>query len=238
MKRILFAHKKLEKDFPYSDYTVIRNDKNTDLDHRIYSEVAGFQLFWEQLKKDMEVTMGDHVTQDDFFSLNHYRRLIDRDCTNRHYIVQPMILPGSVAQHYAYFHNGKDLEASIEAMKQCFPNLVEGYIQTLNGNRFIPYNICVTTAGTLCDYFNYLITVLKKTMEIIGITDYESAIKHVESDPEYTRKLDNRNADVKYQARIPSFIAERLSTFYWLLVSQRVPVFPAKVLLMEKCQTI
>ena len=75
-------------------------------------------------------------------------------------------------------------------------------------------------------------------MEIIGITDYESAIKHVESDPEYTRKLDNRNADVKYQARIPSFIAERLSTFYWLLVSQRVPVFPAKVLLMEKCQTI
>ena len=238
MKRILFAHKKLDKDFPYSDYTVIRNDKNTDLDHRIYSEVAGFQLFWEQLKKDLEVTMDDHVTPDDFFSLNHYRRIIDRDCTNRHYIAQPMILPGSIAQHYAYFHNGKDLEASIEAMKQCFPHLVEGYVQTLNGNRFIPYNICVTTAGTLCDYFNYLITVLKKTMEIIGITDYESAIKHVESDPEYTRKLENRNADIKYQARIPSFIAERLSTFYWLLVSQRVPVFPARVMLMEQGQKI
>lgn len=238
MKRILFCHKKLPKDFPYTDYMAIRNDQNTELDHRMYSEVAGFQLFWEHLKKEMEVKQTDHVVPDDFFSLNHYRRLFDRDLCNRHYVPQPMILPSSVGQHYAYFHNQKDLQASVEAMKQCFPHLVDGYVQTLNGNRFIPYNICITTAGTLCDYFNYLITVLKKTMEIIGITDYESAIKHVENDPEYTRNLENRNPDIKYQARIPSFITERLSTYYWLLVSQKVPVFPGRIMLLEKGQTI
>lgn len=237
MKRILFAHKKLPKDFPYSDYTVVRNDQNTELDHRLYSEVAGFQLFWEQLKKDMEVTMGDHVMPDDFFSLNHARRLIDRDCVNRTYVAQPMILPYSVAQHYATYHHIGDLQLCGQALKEEFPHLSQHFEQCMNGNIFLPYNIAVLTANQFLDYYNFLIKVLSNLTKKIGTSTYEERIDYIKRHSEwYTGE--QKNNDPKYQARIEAFCAERLSTCYWLLVSKQMPVFPASVRLMEKGQKI
>jgi hypothetical protein len=85
------------------------------------------------------------------------------------------------------------------------------------------------------DYFTFLYTVLTKTMEKLNIKTYEEMTERVKNNTKYRGHADDR---VEYQSRVPSFLAERLSTLYWIYCSKQCPIFPAKVLLLEKDQKI
>lgn len=54
----------------------------------------------------------------------------------------------------------------------------------------------------------------------------------------YNTDANGRDNKPEYQVRILSFLAERLATLYWTHCSQQVPVFPAKVNLLEEGMSI
>ena len=222
MIKVTFTHKPDIK----SDGLVIDNTKSP-LDHRMYSEIAGFKILFDMIEKG--------EIKDDWISLNHYRRKMDPDCTGRIYIPEPMLLKASVGQNYAAFHNIDDLILCGQVMKETHPHLVPWFENVINGNLFIPYNMGVMPTSQFKDYFTFLYTVLSKFMEKCGIKTYEDMEKRVVDNPKYQNKPNN---DVAYQCRIPSFLAERLSTLYWIFCSKQCPIFPGKVMLLEEGQTI
>ena len=148
-----------------------------------------------------------------------------------------MVLPCPVAQHYAVYHNIDDLKLCGEALKEEFPHLVQHFERVMNGNIFIPYNICILTVAQFKDYCNFLFKVLDNYHKKLGTETYEARLDYVKR---YADKYTGEQKDNKpeYQARIESFLAERLSTAYWLLCAQRMPVFPATITLTEKDQKI
>ena len=233
MKIICFHHKKIKDKKPGVIY--IDNTKST-YDHRMFSEIAGFKILLDmvnELKEDGSAKYADS----DWLSLNHYRREFDKDALNRTYIPQPMVLPTTVAAQYALYHNIEDLQLCGQAVKEEFPHLVQQFEQVLNSNIFIPYNMAILTVSQFKDYCNFLFKVLDNLHKKIGTETYEDRLDYIKRYPEkYTGK--DKNNDVVYQARIESFCAERLSSFYWLYVSRQMPVFPSKINLLEEGQKI
>lgn len=221
MIKVTFTHKPIE-----TDGLVIDNTKSS-LDHRLYSEIAGFKILFDMIEKG--------EIKDEWISLNHYRRMMDPDCTGRIYIPEPMLLKNTVGQQYDIYHNIDDLILCGQAMKETYPHMVQWFETIINGHMFIPYNMGVMPVNQFKDYFVFLYTVLTKTMEMMNIKTYEEMTEHVKNNAKYKGHVDDR---VEYQSRVPSFLAERLSTLYWIYCSKQCPIFPAKVILLEKDQKI
>lgn len=242
MIRYMFHHKKVNPNL--SGFTFIDNRKS-DLDHRIWSELAGMKLLYDKFKANDEkkktLTDAEKIAKYDnpeWISLNQYRRIFDPDMINRTCVAQPMVFKNNVAQNYAYFHNIVDLQICAEALNETFPHILPVFEQTINSTMFIPYIICICHINTFYDYWNFLYKVLSKYMEKINVKSYEDMIERVKTVPGYLDARENRNNKIDYQVRSPAFLAERLSTVYWNTVKQKMPIFPARVLLLEKDQTI
>ena len=219
MHNYILTHKDME---PVDGFEIIDNRENKELDHRIWSELAGMQLIYD-------IVIKNKYDDGEFISLNHYRRRIDPDCVNRFYVPEPMVLPTTVAAQYAVYHNIEDLKLCGQAVKDEFPHLVQPFEQVLNGNIFIPYNMAILTVSQFKDYWNFLFKVLDNLHKKIGTETYEDRLDYIKRYPEkYTGK--DKNNDPVYAARIESFCAERLSTFYWIYVSKQMPIFPAKII--------
>ena len=222
MHNYILTHKDME---PVEGFEIIDNRDNKELDHRIWSELAGMQLIYD-------IVIKNKYEDNEFISLNHYRRRIDPDCVNRFYVPEPMVLPTTVAAQYAVYHNIEDLKLCGQAVKDEFPHLVQPFEQVLNGNIFIPYNMAILTVSQFKDYWNFLFKVLDNLHKKIGTETYEDRLDYIKRYPEkYTGK--DKNNDPVYAARIESFCAERLSTFYWIYVSKQMPIFPAKIIKTE-----
>lgn len=231
MYRFVFHHKKCPK---MTGYTLIDNSKCKEYDHRMWSEIAGFKVLLDKLNTEKAENDMLKYADSDWISLNHYRRLIDPDYCNRTTVAQPTVFNCSLAQNYAVCHSIEDLKRAGEAVNECYPHLAKLFEQVINGNVFLPYNMGIMTVGQFKDYANFLFTVLGKVAEKIGTKSYEERLEYIKSNPEqYTGKHDDRP---DYQARIESFLAERLSTVYWMFICQQIPVFPATVRLLEKDQ--
>lgn len=234
MIKFCFHHKKINNKEPGVIY--IDNSKST-YDHRMFSEIAGYKALLEMLNEKNEDGTAKY-DDNAWISLNQYRREFDdRDVYDRTCIPQPMILPTSVAGHYSIYHNLDDLILCGQALKEEFPHFVQGFEQVINGNVFIPYNMAILTVNQFRDYSAFLLKILDNFHKKIGTETYEDRLDYIKRYPDkYTGEY--KNNDVAYQARIESFCAERISSFYWLYVSRQMPVFPCKVNLMEENQKI
>lgn len=233
MYRFVFHHKECP---PVEGYTLIDNSKCTEYDHRIWSELAGYKVLLDMLNTEKAENDMLKYADSDWISLNHYRRLLDPDYCNRTTVAQPMVFNCSLAQNYATCHSIEDLKLAGESLKEEYPHLAPIFNQVINGNIFIPYTIGIMTVGQFRDYAGYLFKVLDNVHKKIGTSDYEGRLDYIKRHPElYTGKQDDRP---EYQARIEAFLAERLSTVYWLFIGQHTPVFPARVMLLEKDQKI
>lgn len=227
MRKYILTHKDMECPVGYE----IIDNRKSDLDHRMFSEIAGYKILLDMLKdknEDGSAKYGDN----EWISLNHYRREFEKDAVDRTYVPQPMQLPCSVAEHYATYHNIEDLKLCGQALKEEFPNLIQAFEQVMNGNIFIPYNMCITTIAQFRNLCNFLFKTLDNMHKKIGTETYEDRLDYVKRHPEwYTGEHKNNNP--VYAARIESFCAERLSSFYWLYVSRQMPIFPAKIIKTE-----
>lgn len=229
MKKFILTHKDIK---PIEGFEIIDNRENSELDHRIWSEIAGLQILYNKLtteKGENDMLLYD---ENEFISLNHYRRMIDPDCVNRFYIPQPIVFNGSLAEQYAECHNIEDLKLCGKSLKEEFPHLAPVFEKTMNDRMFIPYIICVLTVGQFKDYFNFLYKVLTNFNKKLGTNTYEERLDYIRRHPElYTGE--NKNSEPEYQARIESFLAERLATAYFNVCSQRTLVFPCKIIKTE-----
>ncbi len=237
--KFIFSH--IDTEVP-EGYTLIDNRENKELDHRLYSEVAGIDLLLKKFKETEKQKAADKTgnTHQDFpptwVQTNHYRRRMDTDCCNRTYVAQPFVLPCSVAQHYATCHFMDDLQLMCKAIGETYPSMNQISEQALNGNIFLPYNIVNCQYGQFMDWATFVITVLKKVADYMGNPTFDE-MKEIISKREQP-KSDGRNNDIAYQARIYSFLSERLSTIYWLAISKQIPVYPAKINLLQEGQKI
>lgn len=234
MHNYILTHKDME---PVEGFEIIDNRKS-DLDHRLWSEIAGIKIIYDRIKKQEDDARNGNKVEDipEWISLNHYRRIFDKDCHNRVYVAQPMVLPCSVAQQYASMHFIEDLQLMGKAIKECYPNMVQASEQVLNGNILIPYNIGIMPVKQFMDWVTFILTILKKVDEYLGQPNFEKMKEIISKRGQ--PKVDGRNNDIAYQARLYSFGSERLSTIYWLFVSRQIPVYPARVILLEEGQKI
>ena len=232
--KFIFSHKNIKVP---EGYTLIDNRENKELDHRMYSEWAGIQYIvkkFEWMQKDKEADKSGKTNPEFppiWIQTNHYRRIMDPDCSKRTYVAQPIVLQCSLAQQYAACHFFQDLELMGKAIKECYPNMVQVSEQVLNGNIFIPYNIVNCQYGQFCDWTTFVFTVLNKVAEYMGNPNYEQ-MKEIISKREIP-KVEGRNNDIAYQARIYSFLSERISSIYWLAASKQMPIYPAAIIKTE-----
>lgn len=233
--KIIFTHKDITCP---PGYEIIDN-RNSDIDHRLWSEIAGMKILYDRLKKqEDDIRSGIHVEMPEWINLNHYRRMFDKDCYHRIYVAQPILLNCTLAQHYQYFHNLNDLRICGEALKATFPHLAQQFEEVLNKNILIPYIIAVMPLNQFYDYFNFIYTVLNKVLEIMRCNTYDEIVERIKNDKTYTEEIKGKDCRIEYQARILSFLAERLATLYWTICSKQAAVFPAKVELLEEGQKI
>lgn len=230
MKKFVFHHKPVE-NFPLSGFDFIDNTQST-LDHRLYSEIAGYKILFERINKEPE-----NFPDNEYISLNHYRRVMDEDCINRIYVAAPIPIGCTVAQHYATYHNIDDLQTMCNVLVKLYPHLRDFTNAVINSPTFIPYNMGVMPVAQFKDYYTFMENVLTGTLKEMKIENYDGMLEYIKAHPEkYTGGPKNNN--VEYQARVLSFLAERLSTIYWLFCSKQAPVFPANVKLLEAGQSI
>lgn len=233
MRKYIFTH---DSDYKGPEgYEVIYNHES-DLDHRLWSELAGYKILFDRINSETAENGMLEFADGDWISLNHYRRLIDPDIYDRTAVAAPMALPVPLFRQYEACHRLDDLKLSGEALKAKYPHMVQAYEQALNGNILIPYTIGVMTVGQFKDYFTFLKTVLTEVLQRTGFCTYEEVLEFVKKTETY--RGDGKDERPEYQARILSFLAERLATAYWLFVSRQSPVFPAKIILTEPNQKI
>lgn len=227
--KFIFSHKDITCP---AGWEIIDNRKS-DLDHRMWSEIAGIKIVndrysaMEEEKKNDPSGNTHPEFPPDFVETAHYRRTMDPDCCNRTYVAQPIVLQTSVAQNYAICHFIQDLELMAKAIKACYPNMAQATEQVLNGNILIPYNIVNLQYSQFRDWSQFLITVLSKVAEYMGNPNYKQ-MKEIISKREIPA-VEGRNNDIAYQSRVYSFLSERLSSIYFLTVARQMPVFPATV---------
>lgn len=228
--KFIFSHKDITCPAGYE--TV--DNRNSVLDHRLWSEWAGIDSVCRKFdtvnsEKTADKTGNTHPEFPPVWvQTNHYRRTIDPDCYGRTYVAQPVMLNCSVAQQYAACHFVEDLVNMGNAIKELYPHMVQVSEQVLNGNVFIPYNIVNCQYGQFRDWTEFVFKILNKVAEYMGNPDYEK-MKEIISKREIPQ-AEKRNNDVAYQCRLYSFLSERLSTIYWIAASKRMPVFPACIL--------
>lgn len=233
MDKYIITHKNFDESKFEDDYTILTNKHDLKfshnvqyfegLDDRLWSELAAYK--W----------LADTLKDEGWISLNHYRRKLDRDLTDRICVATPMVLPVPVWQHYGQCHNPDDLRTVCDIVKEKTPAMIPALERTLNGNILVPYTIGVFNHSIFRDYINFLYTILDEFLKRIGVSTYEEMLKHVDDD-KYRGKLDNRP---EYQARIVSFVSERLATAYWNRCTELgMPIFPCNVALLEENQTI
>lgn len=235
---ILF-HKKDKKWKPWREDAILIDNKESTLDHRLYSEWAGIQSIndsfdnIENLIKENKLKPGDLP---EFVTIAHYRRQPDPDCIKRIYVAQPMVFQCSLAQQYAGMHFIEDLKYLGEAIKQKFPHMAQFSEMVLNQNILIPYNIVTCPYGQFRDYSKFVLEVLKTAHQLAGNHNYEETLEIFKR--REVPKFEGRDNRPEYQARWLSFISERASTIYWKFCSQNVPVFPCRINLLEEGQKI
>ena len=229
--KIIFTHKDMGCPVGYE----IIDNRKSDIDHRIWSEIAGMKILYDRIKKFEEDKAKNKTVEDfsEWIYLNHYRRHFDKDCFRRIYVPQPLVINGTLAQQYGACHNIKDLSICGQALKETFPQLVQQFEHVLNSNIIIPYIIGIMPVGQFKDYFEFLYKVLSNVLEKIGCKTYEELLEHVKNTEGYNVKMENRDNRPEYQVRIVSFLAERLASLYWLQCSKQVPVFPATIIKSE-----
>jgi hypothetical protein len=235
MYKVVFTHKKCS----IPDGYIKIDNRKSDLDHRVFSELAGMKLLYNTVE-EWEKDLMEKKIQDmpDFISMNHYRRYFDKDCHNRIFVPQPLMFNCSLAQNYDACHNIIDLQECAKAVSETFPAMVQSFNNAMNSNLLIPYIIAIMPVNVFKEYWNFLYTVLMKYCDNINCHTYEEFKERVTKTEGYNKDINGRNNDIEYQCRIPSFLAERLATCYLKELATKIPVFPAQIVLTEKDQKI
>lgn len=227
--KYIITHKDFDLPIKKDEYTVIcpkgvkiKNWTNVEhfdngLDNRMWNEIAGMKYIAD-------------TSNEEWIQINHYRRIIDAIPTKCCIAEAKYLNKINIAQQYALCHNEKDLAICSGIVKELYPEYYNIWLQTLQSNIFIPYNIVQMPRDCYKDYMEKMCKILQKFMEICGINNYADMVNHIKADPTYTDKNGIRNIDVNYQARLVSFLSERITTWYInCLAYSNAVIYPCRI---------
>lgn len=197
----------------------------SELDDRIWSEWSAIYYIYKNIK-------------DDFIEINHYRRKIET-YENHNCVITPMRFNYSVAGQYGICHNIADLNTASAVVKQFFPKMFDIFVQICQNNVLIPYNLVNFSYAIFKEWVEFVVTVCSNVLKQYNIETYADMLNHVTNDEAYTKGKTGQNADVKYQARMVSFLSERLTTaFVYQMLALKMPIYFCDVTLLEHGQHI
>lgn len=225
--KYIITHKDFDLPIKKDEYTVIcpkgvkiKNWKNVEyfdngLDNRIWSEIAAMKYIADNSKEE-------------WIQINHYRRIMDV-IPNKCCMAEAKYLNNiNIAQQYALCHNVEDLSICSGIVRDLYPDYYNIWLQTLQSNIFIPYNMVQFPLDCYKDYMKKMYNILQKFMEIRGINNYEDMQNYIKTNKAYTDKNKIRNTDVNYQTRI--FLSERITTWYInCLAYSNAVIYPCRI---------
>lgn len=189
---------------------------DSKFDNRIWSELSA--MFW--IKDNIKA---------DFITINHYRRLLENMPFNISY-AEPINVGCPIAKQYERYHNIEDLILCSDIIKDLYPDFFKVWEYTLNSPIFYPYNMVSFPQAIYNDYIDKVSNILFTFLDSIKVNNYDDMIKRIESIPTYTQNNNARNTDKVYQARLVSFLAERITSAYInYLIMNNNRCYPAKV---------
>lgn len=194
----------------------------TDLPDEIYGEITYMKWIADNCKTD-------------WFSLSHYRRKFDFVYGIPSYV--EMRFGCSVADQTVYYHSKQIFEMFIGYLFRTNEQIAKAFIETVKMNVFCPYNIMAGPVEMARDWVNVVAN------PVIDFMQNELKIKTIEDAYNFVKTTDslvpreNKNIEIKYQARIGGFLAERMNTMFWLSLFQN-PKLACNVNLLEAGQRI
>lgn len=192
-----------------SNLELIRSDNL--LDNRLWSELSN--MYYVYSNKDL---------QTDYIGFCHYRRYFDfmNDIPNLDKPIIPNVINSNFNNYINYdiCHNSGDLLSIFEIIEKKFKDYVPYYIKMLDSHNYIPYNMFVMSKDLFNEYSKFIFGVLFEFDSKIKVNNtYEEMLKRIGNHREkYIEKSMSPNNSYSYQARIFGFIAERLTTAFFL----------------------
>lgn len=188
---------------------MIRTDGK--LDDRMWSELASIYHIWK----------GGGL-QADWIGLSHYRRYFsfmnDIPELEKPIIAKSLTSGFNNYMQYDICHCSKDLVFVTRIIKKMKPDYLPAFIHMLDSHRYFPYNMFILPKKLFNEYCTFMFDVLfalEKLLKIDG--KYENMLKHIGDYREcYIEKSMSPNDTYEYQARLFGFIAERLTTAFFM----------------------
>jgi len=151
--------------------------------------------------------------------LAHYRRILDS--TDANTIPKPIRSMYNNYVNYDIGHNSADILLCEQIVRIKFPNMHNAFLQMFDMHEYIPYNMFILDKTMFNEYCNFLFGVLFEFARINSLISYEDVINRITKmrDSYVTYKHDYltvKLTSVDYQARIFGFLAERISTAFFI----------------------
>lgn len=211
-----FSEKEIKTNLPLKIY-------KSEYDSRLFGELGIWKWLYENEKSD-------------WYCLHHYRRFFEE--YHEHVCLPtPIMLNCSLLQQLAVCHSPKLCEW---LQKVLDPNDFNFLNQS---NKFYPYNVMQLPRELLAEWLKFIVPIINKLIEVIGITDYDKMIEFVKADASFTdnkingQEITAKNCDPIYQSRIYAFILERLTTLFFAKL-QGIQIWHCDVHLLELNQKI
>lgn len=205
------THKEFEKKVSNEAYKPLYvKDISTDLplDDKFYSELYHYKY------------VSEHLPKTKYIGFCHYRRYFDfyddipnlDDIFKEYNVIasKPFRFPYSVRGQYAAMHNGEDLDIITSILNDKYPQYVEEWEKSLNGEYLYPCNMFIMEKKDFKQYIDFIIDVLNEYVKRVG-TDIN---KHIEDNKDKYLKPFYPNNTVEYQYRIGGYLGERLTSMY------------------------
>lgn len=183
-----------------SRFPIIYTDKKYD--DRIWSEISCFE------------TICKNTNDDDFIIINHYRRITPEIPRDGIPAAAYLDFNTSMFELYNNSHNGLDILNLIKITDMFYPEISNNLKLELIGNFMFAYNIVLLSRNDFINYTKLLKQILGTFLTYLDINNYEDILTFIKSHESLYLKGEGQNRTIEYQARLISFLSERLATAY------------------------
>lgn len=188
-KYLVFTPNDIKTNMP----NVVKFEDDPNFDNRTYSELA--HLIYIRNNIDF-----------DWIVINHYRRRLNVDNYNFIYVPEPFIFANTIREVYSQNHNVEDLDLMTEIIESSDIdlNFKFEWLKSLNENYMICWNMASCSREFFCNWIDTYVALTNVFKKLRNFNTFEDIEKHYSND-----------SRPEYNARILSFLAERISNCYF-----------------------
>lgn len=181
------------------------------LDNRMWSEMTQIYYVWKHPE-----------LQTDWIGFSHYRRYFEFR-NNIPKLTKPILPKHIVLQYNNYMqydicHNSKDIMRLLRIIQVKHSDYYAPFISMLDSHCYYSYNMFVLPKDLFNKYCEFVYDCLLEFDKSIDVNNnYNNMLTHIGKHREdYVEKAGYPSNDFAYQARLYGFLAERLSTVFFI----------------------